>query len=161
MQTLFVELVNPADPLGFMEELINFFIEEKANTWSDDHWWNTLNSFQDTYDIGGIIRFVNEVSNDGQKGTEILMPSTYLIGLPDRIVVIRPDNARLNLFLESMRQQLAVLNLHPEHIRRLSCPFKRQRSSCCGFGRNLRGIWTSIPNKYRYKLKSPLRACLR
>jgi hypothetical protein len=159
--TLLMELLYPADPLRFMEELINFLNGEKANTWSDDEWWGMLTYLPDRSDMNEVISFVNEVLENPQKAYEHLAPTTYLYGLPDRVRFICTDNMRLKLFLESMRQQLAVLNLHPEHIRSLTCPFKQQGSSCCGFGYHLEGIWTGIPSEFRRRLKPPLEVCLR
>jgi hypothetical protein len=94
------------------------------------------------------------------KSTQRFLANAYILGLQDKVGIICPDNMRLKLFLESMRQQLGQLILHPKRIHSLNCPFKEQRSSCCGFGHYLQNIWAAIPNEERCRLKPPAQLCL-
>ena len=158
-----MELLYPENPLTVMEGLTNILneVELAATSWSEDEWLWFLAQYQEMCDIDGVMSFVKEVYEDVQKASEILWPNTILSYVRGRFLITCPDTMRLKLFLESMRQQLAVLSLHPEHIRSLICPFKGQRSVCCGFGHNLWGIWTGIPDGYQRRLEPPSQVCLR
>lgn len=87
-------------------------------------------------------RLIREGAKTGYKVT--------LIGSTDGRVEIREmENRALSpvvwetVFLESLRQQLAQWS-------GLICPFRKGRSSCCGFGAFLQYIWKQIPPEYRY-----------
>jgi hypothetical protein len=161
--TILMELLYPENPLTVMEGLTNVLNEDEvaATTWSEDEWWYLMSEYQDMCDIDKVMSFIKEVYEDPQKWSEILWPNTVLSYVGDRMLIVCPDTMRHKLFLESMRQQLAVLNLHPEHIPSLSCPFKAERNACCGFGSNLQGIWAGIPKEYQDRLNPPAIDCLK
>jgi hypothetical protein len=140
-----------------LEKLQCILKAEKANTWSDEHWESWLVSWRE---LNEVFDFIAEAVKEQQKYLESVIPSAYILGLPNATLIRCPDTMRLKLFLESMRQQLAHLIMHPELECSLICPFKGESPTCCGFGNNLRGIWTGIPNKFRRRMKLPLQVCL-
>jgi hypothetical protein len=115
--------------------------------------------------LGGHLREIEAIINEGLKNPqqwgESMTPSALIIGLPNVPIISCQDTMRRPLFLESMRQQLAQRILHPELVRRLICPLKGQRRRCCGFGHYLQGIWASIPDEGKSKLRAPSKACLK
>jgi hypothetical protein len=141
--TIFAECLNPDTPLVELVRLQSTLNVEKAFTWSDEQWDDWLNSVWNEF--------------EDELEFEEPIPAFLIIGLPNNKTAILYVDKSIELFLESMRQQLA----NPELIRSLICPFKGTRHSCCGFGNNLRGIWAGIPNEFRDKLKPPATVCMK
>jgi hypothetical protein len=158
--TVLVEYLNPADPPSELEKLLSALSAKNAHTWSDENWadWVEKTEFwvDSKTELEEAATFFEEVLVDPQKLVESVVPSTLIIGMPNGYRIYCTDDMAIELFLESMRQQLANPNL----IRRLICPFKGRRRSCCGFGRYLRGIWVGIPKEERRRLKPPSMVCL-
>jgi hypothetical protein len=155
--TFLAEILNPSDPLEELKDLLFVLTAKKAFTWTEEQWinwieqWNELQEVLDSFDklnLDPICGYFN--------------PRATIQALPEnKIIISCPDNERVKLFLESMRQQLAVLILRPEHIRSLICPFKRRRTTCCRLGHHLRGIWAGIPSVYRRRLIPPAMDCMK
>jgi hypothetical protein len=151
--TLLAECVSPDNPQNALAELQQILKAEGAHTWSGEQWLSWFGSWSriDAWEIvGGIVQ-------ERTKLLKPLAPSATLVGTANgNIEISYTETMRLPLFLESMRQQL----FNPKLIRNLTCPFKSQRSSCCGFGNSLRNIWAAIPNAERSRLKPPSEVCL-
>jgi hypothetical protein len=153
MLILLVEYLNPANPQSELEKLLGALKGEKAHTWPEEPWLSWLRSWSEFEKIAEFV-----LKGNKQKFLESIEPSVTILGIsPNETSIFCPDAMRLKPFLESMRQQLA----NPDLIRRLICPFKGRRRSCCGFGHHLWGIWTSIPTEYRHGLKPPSKVCLK
>jgi len=156
--TLEAEFINPERPEYYMKEQKRFLNGVDANTWSVAQWVKWLAKCSD---LDKVSDFILEFPKDPLKWYEALLPSAFIYGFPNEIKIVCPDPSRLQVFLESMRQQLAQLIFQPEHVSSVICPFKGQSDSCCGFGHNLQGIWAAIPNEERSRLKPPSTVCLK
>jgi hypothetical protein len=148
--TLLVEILDPLNPLGEMEKLRSELNAKKARRWSEDRWWSWVESRPELEDL------MDFIVEDDQKFFKSIMPRAFIISLSSGTNILYPNTMRGELFLESIRQQLANLDL----IRSVNCPFIRGRNSCCGFGHCLQGIWAGIPDKDRRKVRPPSKVCL-
>jgi hypothetical protein len=150
------------DSLGVLEWDLRRLNSMHANTWSGDKWVEYLSEHRE---VGRVATLLLEIEENPHKFVEALTPCAWIYGLPNGFMIKCEDTNRQKLFLESMRQQLGQLILNPELIRSLNCPFNvqlnAQRSTCCGFGHYLQGIWDAIPNEERSRLKPPSTVCLK
>jgi hypothetical protein len=151
--TLLVECLDPLNPEGQLEQVQNSLKAASAETWSDEQWtswfqqWNKLDSWETLLNIN---HGVTEYPTASQ-------PKVMLTGRVDgNVMTSCAETMRLSLFHESIRQQLDNL----KRLRTLTCPFKGQRHTCCGFGHSLQNIWAAVPNQERRRLKPPSKVCL-
>jgi hypothetical protein len=141
--TILAEFLSPDNPLEELVRLQSILNKEKPFKWTDEQWSDWLNSW-------------NELKNGVEFEESFPAPDKLITGLSNNKTTMLYANNPIELFLESMRQQLA----NPELIRSLICPFKETCNSCCGFGNNLRGIWAGIPNEFSDNLEPPATVCM-
>jgi hypothetical protein len=157
--TILAEFLNPVNPVRALVDLQEILMAASANTWARKQWFSWFKSWKRLNGWGLVSKKLSEREKPLESSNLNLALNATLSGKSDGTVEVCDFGAQLPLFQESMRQQLWH-HYYEKSLRTLTCPFKKQCASCCGFGHYLRNLWESIPKEARGGLTPPSQACL-